>query len=87
MLKYKPIVRLIHLVLFVLILVVPQVSKAQLKFKHLTINDGLSQNVVLCMIQDREGYIWMGTEDGLNRYDGYEFKHYKHSDDEWILKY
>ncbi|MFD1628776.1 hybrid sensor histidine kinase/response regulator transcription factor [Pseudopedobacter beijingensis] len=69
--------------MFVLVsLVVPQVSVAQLKFKHLTINEGLSQNVVLCMLQDREGYIWMGTEDGLNRYDGYEFKHYKHSDDE-----
>lgn len=51
---------------------------SQLKFKHLTINQGLSQNSVLCMWQDREGFVWIGTEDGLNRYDGYEFKHYKH---------
>lgn len=52
---------------------------AQLKFKHLTINEGLSQNTVLCMLQDKEGYIWVGTEDGLNRYDGYEFRQYKHN--------
>ena len=46
-------------------------------FRHLDINDGLSQNNVFCMLQDREGFVWIGTEDGLNRYDGYEFKHYK----------
>lgn len=77
--KCKPIVRMLSLLT---LLIFPYLSSAQLKFKHLTINDGLSQNVVLCMLQDREGYIWMGTEDGLNRYDGYEFRHYKHNEDE-----
>lgn len=47
-------------------------------FKHLTINEGLSQNTVYCILQDHEGYIWIGTEDGLNKYDGYEFTIYKH---------
>ena len=82
MFKYKAIIKLIRLLWLLVLLGVSQVSSAQLKFKHLTINDGLSQNVVLCMIQDREGYIWMGTEDGLNRYDGYEFRHYKHGEND-----
>jgi ligand-binding sensor domain-containing protein/signal transduction histidine kinase/DNA-binding response OmpR family regulator len=48
------------------------------KFKHLSINEGLSQNAVFSMIQDHDGFIWIGTEDGLNKYDGYEFTVYKH---------
>jgi len=42
--------------------------------RHLTVNDGLSQNLVYCMLQDQNGFLWFGTPDGLNRYDGYEFK-------------
>lgn len=42
-------------------------------FQKLTANNGLSQGHVLCMIQDREGYIWAGTYFGLNRYNGYNF--------------
>lgn len=49
------------------------------KFKHLTINEGLSQNTVYCTLQDSQGFIWIGTEDGLNRYDGYNFSIYKHT--------
>ncbi|ANH81585.1 hypothetical protein A8C56_11910 [Niabella ginsenosidivorans] len=65
--------------LLILLAIIPKVRlTAQLKFKHITIDEGLSQNSVLCMVQDREGYIWIGTEDGLNRYDGYEFRYYKH---------
>lgn len=43
----------------------------------LTVNDGLSQGMVQDMIQDRNGYLWFGTKDGLNRYDGYNFIIYK----------
>jgi len=43
----------------------------------LTINEGLSQNTVSSIMQDKKGFIWIGTNDGLNRYDGYEFKIYK----------
>ncbi len=50
-----------------------------LNFKHLNINDGLSQNAVYALAQDHSGFIWIGTKDGLNRYDGYNFTIYKHN--------
>ena len=51
-------------------------SFAQLHFKNLTVNDGLSQHDVSCIIQDSYGFIWIGTYDGLNRYDGYTIENY-----------
>ncbi len=48
------------------------------RFTHLVIDDGLSQGAVGCIIQDRKGYMWFGTKDGLNRYDGYRFSIFKH---------
>jgi ligand-binding sensor domain-containing protein/signal transduction histidine kinase len=48
------------------------------KFQHLTIDDGLSQGSVECILQDRRGFMWFCTSDGLNRYDGRSFKVYKH---------
>ena len=45
-----------------------------LRFGNLTINDGLSQSSLYNIYQDQRGFLWFGTEDGLNRYDGYEFK-------------
>src|SRR5215212_8412580 len=49
-----------------------------IQFEHLTIEDGLSQNAGLAIFQDSRGYLWIGTQDGLNRYDGFAFKVYKH---------
>ncbi len=49
----------------------------EIKFTHLTVEDGLSQNSVHIIYQDQFGYIWLGTRDGLNRYDGYEMRIYK----------
>lgn len=46
-------------------------------FDHLSIHDGLSQNNVLSILQDKKGYVWFGTYNGLNRYDGYTFKTFK----------
>ncbi|MDO9038263.1 MAG: two-component regulator propeller domain-containing protein, partial [Lutibacter sp.] len=54
--------------------VFPLKSLAQdIRFKHLTNNNGLSQNLVLSITQDQEGFMWFGTKDGLNKYDGYRF--------------
>ena len=47
-----------------------------LRFERISIADGLSNNSVYSIYQDSEGYIWIGTEYGLNRYDGYSFKHF-----------
>ena len=51
-------------------------SYAQLHFESLTVNDGLSQHDVSCIIQDSYGFIWIGTYDGLNRYDGYNIENF-----------
>jgi signal transduction histidine kinase/ligand-binding sensor domain-containing protein/DNA-binding response OmpR family regulator len=51
----------------------------QPRFKHLTTEDGLSQNAVFAIFQDSRGFMWFGTKDGLNRYDGYSFTIYQHN--------
>lgn len=52
-------------------------TESDLRFRHLTVRDGLSLNTVVKMVQDPHGFIWVATNDGLNRYDGYEFVVYK----------
>lgn len=46
----------------------------QYYFKHYKVEEGLSNNSVICSLQDKQGFMWFGTKDGLNRYDGYVFK-------------
>lgn len=53
-------------------------SQSNVKFTHITNTDGLSQSTVTAIIKDRYGFMWFGTQDGLNRYDGYNFKIYRH---------
>ena len=53
-----------------------------IEFAHLSLEDGLSQATVFCMIQDSQGFMWFGTEDGLNRFDGYTFKVYRNIQDD-----
>lgn len=50
--------------------------KDEVTFEHLTVSDGLSQNSVYCSLQDTRGFLWFGTQHGLNRFDGYNFKIY-----------
>src|SRR5919112_2041889 len=47
-------------------------------FDHITVEDGLSQSEVYAILKDKEGFMWFGTVDGLNKYNGYTFIHYKH---------
>ncbi|MEL7340910.1 MAG: two-component regulator propeller domain-containing protein, partial [Bacteroidota bacterium] len=55
-------------------------QKSDLFFEHFTTEDGLSQNDVNCIIQDSLGFMWFGTNDGLNRYDGYQVTEFKPSE-------
>jgi ligand-binding sensor domain-containing protein len=49
-----------------------------LKLEYITSDDGLSHSSVNCIIKDNEGFMWFGTANGLNRYDGYSFVKYYH---------
>ena len=46
--------------------------------QHITVEQGLSQSSVYCVLQDRQGFLWFGTGDGLNKFDGYEMTVYRH---------
>lgn len=50
----------------------------QWQIDHFTIADGLAQSSVNVLFQDKEGFLWIGCQDGLNKYDGYNFKKYIH---------
>ena len=52
-------------------------NPGNLKFAHIGTEAGLSQSNVTCILRDRQGFMWFGTRDGLNRYDGYDFDVYK----------
>ncbi|MDD4990851.1 MAG: two-component regulator propeller domain-containing protein [Paludibacter sp.] len=67
------------LYLAVLLLVMSLVAKSQTiaQISHYSVDDGLSENNVMCMLQDRKGTMWFGTYDGLNKYDGYTFRNFK----------
>ncbi|MFN2438867.1 MAG: two-component regulator propeller domain-containing protein [Chitinophagaceae bacterium] len=54
-------------------------GQENLRFEHFTSENGLSENVVYSIYQDKNGFLWIGTHDGLNRYDGYGFKKFRHN--------
>jgi ligand-binding sensor domain-containing protein len=49
-----------------------------LSVQRYSLEEGLSQQAVNTIVQDNEGFMWFGTEDGLNRFDGYEFRQLRH---------
>lgn len=58
------------------------VAQNNISFNHLTVENGLSQSGVTCILQDKDGFMWFGTQDGLNRYDGYNFKVFRNDPDD-----
>ncbi len=75
---YPSLKRLLVIILTILFLTI-KIHPQEIHFKHLTIDDGLSQNFVSCILQDQKGFMWFGTKDGLNRYDGYSFVIYQNN--------
>jgi len=55
------------------------ISQSNIKFESFSKKQGISQGSILAIIQDKKGFIWFGTQDGLNKYDGYVFSVYKHN--------
>jgi ligand-binding sensor domain-containing protein/signal transduction histidine kinase len=68
----------IKLIFLLIIFSISSFSAADFKFDHLLIEDGISQSTIFDIHQDSEGFLWFATQDGLNRYDGYNFKIYYH---------
>jgi ligand-binding sensor domain-containing protein len=56
------------------------------RFTHLSVGDGPSQSSVLQILQDRKGLLWFGTQEGLNRYDGYRFTVHRARDQDGFLR-
>jgi signal transduction histidine kinase/ligand-binding sensor domain-containing protein/DNA-binding response OmpR family regulator len=48
-------------------------------FRKIRVDEGLSENAIYCILQDKKGFIWFGTKDGLNRYDGSDFRIFRNS--------
>jgi len=66
---------------FILLIIFPFVANSQthpFKYEHITEQNGLSHSCISCIIQDSKGFIWIGTENGLNKYDRYTMKEYIH---------
>ena len=76
----KNYLRLLYANLVLLLLAVPAYGnlsqQLNLEFNTLTNRDGLSNGQVNCILQDNRGYMWFGTQSGLNRYDGFRFRNF-----------
>lgn len=86
-LRVKPLKKIIYTFSLYLVLLTPinysfanaNILPPQLKFKSLTTKQGLSQSYVYDIVEDKQGFMWIATQEGLNRYDGNEFIHYKNN--------
>jgi signal transduction histidine kinase/ligand-binding sensor domain-containing protein/DNA-binding response OmpR family regulator len=70
---------------FIFFLIFPTALYPQyqnIKFEHISVEQGLSHTTVKSIFQDRKGFMWFGTEDGLNKFDGYKFTVYRYDPDD-----
>ena len=74
----KVLIKILYL--FVLFCLYTNAQNPDLEFSHLTSQDGLGSNSVFAILQDKAGFLWFGTYDGLSRYDGYKFDTYRNID-------
>lgn len=68
--------RILWIPLFVLMSASTDTMAQKHYFRHYCNEDGLSNNTIICSLQDRRGFMWFGTKDGLNRFDGHQFRTY-----------
>ena len=72
-----------QIIIFITILIGSRIGFTQnIQFGKITVEDGLSNSYVNCLMKDKTGFIWFGTDDGLNRYDGYDIKVYRSNPDD-----
>jgi len=73
-----------HLLLVTLLILafIAEIPAQSYYFRHYQVEQGLSNNTVFCSAQDKRGFFWMGTKDGLNRFDGYTFKVFRNDPDD-----
>jgi signal transduction histidine kinase/ligand-binding sensor domain-containing protein len=71
-------IRLLFVLLIFLSSTLTHASQFTTRFEHFSIDDGLSQASVYSIVQDKKGFLWFATADGINRYDGYTFKVFRH---------
>jgi signal transduction histidine kinase/ligand-binding sensor domain-containing protein/AraC-like DNA-binding protein len=74
--------KILYLLIYLPIVLIAQYEN--IKFEHLTVEQGLSQNNIMCILKDKHGFMWIGTHDGLNKYDGYKFTIYRHDPDDTL---
>jgi ligand-binding sensor domain-containing protein/two-component sensor histidine kinase len=63
-------------IVIVLLAAVPRATAQQLSLRHYDVADGLGSSLVTCLFQDTKGYLWIGTWQGVSRFDGYQFVSY-----------
>jgi signal transduction histidine kinase/ligand-binding sensor domain-containing protein/DNA-binding response OmpR family regulator len=59
------------------VVAVAQHKPDEYRFEHITVNEGLSHSDVMCSVEDKAGFVWIGTNNGIDRYDGYALKNYQ----------
>ncbi len=80
--KGKQIIRLLLLFAISLPVFLQRANAQPYYFRHYQVENGLSNSTVFCSIQDKDGFMWFGTKEGLNRFDGYHFKLFTTDDKE-----
>ncbi|MGD0756291.1 MAG: two-component regulator propeller domain-containing protein [Bacteroidales bacterium] len=79
--RYHTIRRTLVISFFILAATVQLQSQPKYsRFSHLTVDDGLSSNRIRCILKDSKGYLWLGTDVGLDKYDSYQVKKYRSSE-------
>src|SRR5687767_3389391 len=68
--------------LFILVIQGSMLRGQSFYFTHYQVENGLSNNAVICSMQDSKGFMWFGTKDGLNRFDGYSFRVFRNNADD-----